>query len=144
MRILLTRIWLVFVAAYPVFIASVQILDFMMWMSDNVVSSVPGLLAGTYSPVFLAATFIASIRERFCTYHRLCIASVFILNINHTWAFLLAPAVSNGISSVLILCAMVGIIGAVVHFYYQIDDFIRYARIQSKKQDSGPRTLRTQ
>lgn len=138
----LTRIWLVFIAVYPILIAISQIVSFLLWLFDLDMQKYVGAVAGSYSPIFLAISLIVSIRERFCAYHRLCIVSVFMININHLWAFRLTPEISNYISIAILLAGLVGIIGAIIHFGFQINDFIRYERLQSKKQDSYQGALR--
>lgn len=132
----LTRIWLVFVAAYPVIAGIVNVLDFGSWLFDWDIDMSFRLTLGGFSPMFLLVAFIVSIRERFCVYHRLCIASVFLLNINHLWALYMSPEPANIITMGIVLAALVGIFGSAVHFSIQINDFVRYARIQSAKQDA--------
>lgn len=133
MKVFLTRIWLICVAAYPIVMAIFQITDFVLWLLDYEYNIVSRAILGSYSPLFLAISFIVSIRERFCVFHRLCILSLFLININHLWAMSMPPIVANHITIVIVLAALTGIIGALIHFTLQIKDFIRYARIQSKK-----------
>lgn len=47
-----------------------------------------------------------------------------------------APEPANIITMGIVLAALVGIFGSAVHFSIQINDFVRYARIQSAKQDA--------
>lgn len=133
MRVFLTRIWLICVATYPIVMAILEITDFSLWLLDYEYNIASRAILGFYSPLFLAISFIVSIRERFCVFHRLCILSVFLININHLWAMSMPPIVANHITIVIVLAALTGIIGATIHFALQIKDFIRYARIQSKK-----------
>ena len=142
MKVLLTRIWLIFVAVYPILAACIQIVDFFLWLYDAECNFTFFAKIGSYSPFFLAISFIVSIRERFCVFHRLCIVSVFLVNINHLWAILIPPVIANYITTVMLLAALTGIVGAIIHFAIQIKDFIEYVRIQSKKQDPYKGTLR--
>ena len=142
MKVLLTRIWLICVAVYPILAACIQIIDFSLWLYDSECDFTFFAKIGSYSPFFLAISFIVSIRERFCVFHRLCIVSVFLVNINHLWATLIPPVIANYITTVMLLAALTGIIGAFIHFAIQIKDFIKYVRIQSKKQDPYKGTLR--
>lgn len=138
----LTRIWLVFVAAYPVIAGIVNVIDFGSWLFDWDIDMSFRLALGGFSPMFLLVAFVVSIRERFCAYHRLCIASVFLVNINHLWAASAPPVTANSITIAILLAALTGIIGAFIHFAIQIKDFIKYVRIQSKKQDPYKGALR--
>lgn len=142
MKVLLTRIWLICVAVYPILAACIQIIDFSLWLYDAECDFMFFAKIGSYSPLFLAISFIVSIRERFCVFHRLCILSVFLVNINHLWAMSIPPVIANYITTALLLAALTGIIGAIIHFTMQIKDFIKYVRIQSKKQDPYKGTLR--
>lgn len=142
MKVLLTRIWLICVAVYPILAACIQIIDFSLWLYDSECNFTFFAKIGSYSPFFLAISFIVSIRERFCVFHRLCILSVFLVNINHLWATLIPPVIANCITTAMLLAALTGIIGASIHFAIQIKDFIQYVRIQSKKQDPYKGTLR--
>lgn len=142
MKVFLTRIWLICVAAYPIVMAILQITDFSLWLLDYEYNIASRATLGSYSPLFLAISFIVSIRERFCIFHRLCILSVFLVNINHLWATLIPPVIANCITTAMLLAALTGIIGASIHFAMQIKDFIKYVRIQSKKQDPYKGTLR--
>lgn len=142
MKVLLTRIWLIFVAVYPILAACIQIVDFFLWLYDAECNFTFFAKIGSYSPFFLAISFIVSIREKFCVFHRLCILSVFLVNINHLWAILIPPVIANYITTVMLLAALTGIVGAIIHFAIQIKDFIEYVRIQSKKQDPYKGTLR--
>lgn len=142
MKVLLTRIWLIFVAIYPILAACIQIVDFFLWLYDAECNFTFFAKIGSYSPFFLAISFIVSIREKFCVFHRLCILSVFLVNINHLWAILIPPVIANYITTVMLLAALTGIVGAIIHFAIQIKDFIEYVRIQSKKQDPYKGTLR--
>lgn len=135
MKAFLTRIWLICVAAYPIVMAIFQITDFCLWLKGCEYDIVSRAIIGPYSPLFLIISFIVSIRERFCIFHRLCIISVLLININHLWAVSITPILANHITLSLIIVALTGIIGAIIHFVIQIQDFIKYARIQSKKQD---------
>lgn len=143
MKVLLTRIWLIFVAVYPILAACIQIVDFFLWLYDAECDFTFFAKIDSYSPLFLAISFIVSIREKFCVFHRLCILSVLLVNINHLWAILIPPVIANYITSVMLLAALTGIVGAIIHFAMQIKDFIEYVRIQSKKQDPYKGTLRT-
>lgn len=142
MKVFLTRIWLICVAAYPIVMAILEITDFSLWLLDYEYNIASRAILGSYSPFFLAISFIVSIRERFCVFHRLCILSVFLVNINHLWATLIPPVIANCITTAMLLAALTGIIGAFIHFAIQIKDFIKYVRIQSKKQDPYQGTLR--
>lgn len=142
MKVFLTRIWLICVAAYPIVMAILEITDFSLWLLDYEYNIASRAILGSYSPFFLAISFIVSIRERFCVFHRLCILSVFLVNINHLWATLIPPVIANCITTAMLLAALTGIIGASIHFAIQIKDFIKYVRIQSKKQDPYKGTLR--
>lgn len=142
MKVLLTRIWLIFVAVYPILAACIQIVDFFLWLYDAECDFTFFAKIGSYSPFFLAISFIVSIREKFCVFHRLCILSVFLVNINHLWTILIPPVIANYITTVMLLAALTGIVGAIIHFAIQIKDFIEYVRIQSKKQDPYKGTLR--
>ena len=142
MKVLLTRIWLIFVAVYPILAACIQIVDFFLWLYDAECNFTFFAKIGSYSPFFLAISFIVSIREKFCVFHRLCILSVLLVNINHLWAILIPPVIANYITTVMLLAALTGIVGAIIHFAIQIKDFIEYVRIQSKKQDPYKGTLR--
>ena len=142
MKVLLTRIWLIFVAVYPILAACIQIVDFFLWLYDAECNFTFFAKIGSYSPFFLAISFIVSIREKFCVFHRLCILSVFLVNINHLWAILIPPVIANYITTVMLLAALTGIVGAIIHFAIQIKDFIEYVRIQAKKQDPYKGTLR--
>lgn len=142
MKVLLTRIWLIFVAVYPILAACIQIVDFFLWLYDAECNFTFFAKIGSYSPFFLAISFIVSIREKFCVFHRLCILSVFLVNINHLWAILIPPVIANYITTVMLLAALTGIVGAIIHFAIQIKDFIEYVRIQSKKQNPYKGTLR--
>ena len=142
MKVFLTRIWLICVAAYPIVMAILQITDFSLWLLDYEYNIASRAILGSYSPFFLAISFIVSIRERFCIFHRLCIVSVFLVNINHLWATLIPPVIANCITTAMLLAALTGIIGAIIHFAIQIKDFIKYVRIKSKKQDPYQGTLR--
>lgn len=142
MKVLLTRIWLIFVAVYPILAACIQIIDFFLWLYDAECNFTFFAKIGSYSPFFLAISFIVSIREKFCVFHRLCILSVFLVNINHLWAILIPPVIANYITTVMLLAALTGIVGAIIHFAIQIKDFIEYVRIQSKKQNPYKGTLR--
>ena len=142
MKVLLTRIWLIFVAVYPILAACIQIVDFFLWLYDAECNFTFFAKIGSYSLFFLAISFIVSIREKFCVFHRLCILSVFLVNINHLWAILIPPVIANYITTVMLLAALTGIVGAIIHFAIQIKDFIEYIRIQSKKQDPYKGTLR--
>lgn len=142
MKVLLTRIWLIFVAVYPILAACIQIVDFFLWLYDAECDFTFFAKIGSYSPFFLAISFIVSIREKFCVFHRLCILSVFLVNINHLWTILIPPVIANYITTVMLLAALTGIVGAIIHFAIQIKDFIEHVRIQSKKQDPYKGTLR--
>lgn len=142
MKVLLTRIWLIFVAVYPILAACIQIVDFFLWLYDAECNFTFFAKIGSYSPFFLAISFIVSIREKFCVFHRLCILSVFLVNINPLWVILIPPVIANYITTVMLLAALTGIVGAIIHFAIQIKDFIEYVRIQSKKQDPYKGTLR--
>lgn len=142
MKVLLTRIWLIFVAVYPILAACIQIVDFFLWLYDAECNFTFFAKIGSYSPFFLAISFIVSIREKFCVFHRICILSVFLVNINHLWAILIPPVIANYITTVMLLAALTGIVGAIIHFAIHIKDFIEYVRIQSKKQDPYKGTLR--
>lgn len=142
MKVLLARIWPICVAVYPILAACIQIIDFSLWLYDAECDFIFFAKIGPYSPLFLAISFIVSIRERFCVFHRLCILSVFLVNINHLWAMSIPPVIANYITTALLLAALTGIIGAIIHFIMQIKDFIKYVRIQSKKQDPYKGTLR--
>ena len=142
MKALLTRIWLICVAVYPILAACIQIVDFSLWLYDAECGFTFFAKIGSYSPFFLAISFIVSIRERFCVFHRLCVLSVFLVNINHLWATLIPPLIANCITIAMLLAALTGIIGAFIHFAIQIKDFIKYVRIKSKKQDPYQGTLR--
>ena len=142
MKVLLTRIWLIFVAVYPILAACIQIVDFFLWLYDEECNFKFFAKIGSYSTFILAISFIVSIREKFCVFHRLCILSVFLVNINHLWAILIPPVIANYITTVMLLAALTGIVGAIIHFAIQIKDFIEYVRIQSKKQDPYKGTLR--
>ena len=142
MKVLLTRIWLIFVAVYPILAACIQIVDFFLWLYDAECNFTFFAKLGSYYPFFLALSFIVSIREKFCVFHRLCILSVFLVNINHLWAILIPPVIANYITTVMLLAALTGIVGAIIHFAIQIKDFIEYVRIQSKKQDPYKGTFR--
>lgn len=142
MKVLLTRIWLIFVAVYPILAACIQIVDFFLWLYDAECNFTFFAKIGSYSPFFLAISFIVSIREKFCVFHRLCILSVFLVNINHLWVILIPPVIANYITTAMLLAALTGIVGAIIHFAIQIKDFIEYVRIQSKKQDPYKGTLR--
>ena len=142
MKVLLTRIWLICVAVYPILAACIQIVDFFLWLYDAECNFTFFAKIGSYSPFFLAISFIVSIREKFCVFHRLCILSVFLVNTNHLWAILIPPVIANYITTVMLLAALTGIVGAIIHFAIQIKDFIEYVRIQSKKQDPYKGTLR--
>lgn len=142
MRVFLTRIWLICVALYPILAACIQVADFSLWLYDAECDFMLFAKLGSYSPLFLAISFIVSIRERFCVFHRLCILSVFLININHLWAMSIPPVIANYITTAILLAALTGIIGAIIHFAIQIKDFIKYVRIQSKKQDPYKGTLR--
>ena len=122
--------------------AILEITDFSLWLLDYEYNIASRAILGSYSPFFLAISFIVSIRERFCVFHRLCILSVFLVNINHLWATLIPPVIANCITTAMLLAALTGIIGASIHFAIQIKDFIKYVRIQSKKQDPYKGTLR--
>ena len=142
MKVLLTRIWLICVAVYPILAACIQIVDFSLWLYDSECDFTFFAKIGSYSPFFLAISFIVSIRERFCVFHRLCIVSVFLVNINHLWATLIPPVIVNCITTAMLLAALTGIIGAFIYFSIQIKDFIQYVRSQSKKQNPYQGTLR--
>ena len=142
MKVFLSRIWLICVAAYPIVMAILEITDFSLWMLDYEYNIASRAILGSYSPLFLAISFIVSIRERFCVFHRLCVLSVFLVNINHLWATLIPPLIANCITIAMLLAALTGIIGAFIHFAIQIKDFIKYVRIKSKKQDPYQGTLR--
>ena len=122
--------------------AILEITDFSLWLLDYEYNIASRAILGSYSPFFLVISFIVSIRERFCIFHRLCILSVFLVNINHLWATLIPPVIANCITTAMLLAALTGIIGASIHFAIQIKDFIKYVRIQSKKQDPYKGTLR--
>lgn len=141
MKVFLTRIWLICVALYPILAACIQVVDFSLWLYDAECDFMLFAKLGSYSPLFLAISFIVSIRERFCVFHRLCILSVFFININHLWAMSIAAMLANSITVFMVLVAFVGITGAIIHFAIQIKDFIKYVRIQSEKQDSYQRAL---
>ena len=142
MKVFLTRIWLICVAAYPIVMAILEITDFSLWLLDYEYNIASRAILGSYSPLFLAISFIVSIRERFCVFHRLCVLSVFLVNINHLWATSIPPVIANCITTVMLLAALTGIVGAIIHFAIQIKDFIKYVRIKSKKQDPYQGALR--
>lgn len=52
MKVLLTRIWLIFVAVYPILAACIQIVDFFLWLHDAECDFTFFAKIGSYSPSF--------------------------------------------------------------------------------------------
>ena len=121
---ILTWISLPLIAAYPVVIGAMQILDYIQYNN----SDTSALSHGLYSPSLLAFCFIISWWQRFCIYHRIVIAVVLVMQIDIT----LLPLLLNLLNLILILILSMALTMCLIHFSIQIKSFIRY--VKSEKQ----------
>lgn len=129
MRKKIAFVYLPLLAIFPVVMGSYQILHFFNWLLDLGLSFDLMFFLGSYTPFLLILCFIISLYERFCIYYRMVIIGILyaVLSCHYLDYY---PSIYfyniTNIASVLLI--FVGIIGCLIHFTYQIKDFIRYVR----------------
>lgn len=129
MRKKIAFVYLPLLAIFPVVMGSYQILHFFNWLCDLGLSFDLMFFLGSYTPFLLILCFIISLYERFCIYYRMVIIGILyaVLSCHYLDYY---PSIYfyniTNIASVLLI--FVGIIGCLIHFTYQIKDFIRYVR----------------
>lgn len=133
-RAAIVRIALICIAVLPIILGSLQVLHFCFWLFDWDYSATNIFYLMKFSATALLFSFIISIYERFCIFHRITILSTLYANSSYIFMDLFPTICSYNITN---LCAIAGILlgiaGCFYHFSLQITDFIRYVRIQSAK-----------
>ena len=129
MRKKVAFIYLPIVAAFPMALGIYQIIHFVYWLLDLEINFDFILHITPYAPFLLVLTFIISLYEKFCIYHRLCIGAVLYASLSYKFAGSFPSIAFYNITNILaILLIFAGIIGCVIHFGIQIKDFVRYVR----------------
>lgn len=124
-----SQLYLPLVAVMPLVFGVYQIIHFCYWLFGIgetlvILSSIMDI--GWFG---LILCFLISLYERFCIYHRIVIVACFYTSfscyIQHWFPSISLYNITNIIAIAFIIF---GIIGCVIHFGYQIKDFIRYVR----------------
>ena len=125
----LSCVYLSLVAIMPLVFGIYQTIHFVYWLFGIdayfvIFSSI--FDSGWYS---LLLCFLISLYERFCIYHRIVIVACFYTSFS---CYILDwfPSIEfyNITNIIAIFFLVFGIIGCIIHFGYQIKDFIRYVR----------------
>lgn len=122
-------IYLPIIAAFPILAGLYQIVHFLDWLLELEIDFGGIVFIARFTPYLLVLFFIISLYERFCIYYRMVIIGILyaVLSCHYLDYY---PSIYfyniTNIASVLLI--FVGIIGCLIHFTYQIKDFIRYVR----------------
>lgn len=122
---------LILLATLPIISGGVQIAHYMSWIFglqfDN-----PILFSISLYLLFVA--FFVSFLERFCVYYRLTVLATFYLRFSNHILDYFPSIYSYNLSNLMAaLLITIGLIGCLVHFGYQINDFIRYVRTKQQR-----------
>lgn len=131
----IVTVGLCLIAVLPIVVGSIQILHYIYWLFGLSYETVALFVVADNTMPFLAFAFFISLLEKFCFYHRLVICATLYTNSSYLmlglFPSILLYNITNMLSATLIV---VGIIGCMTHFIYQIYDFKRYIRIRREKQ----------
>lgn len=129
MRRKVAFIYLPLVAAFPVLLGCYQVIHFIDWLFELELNFDFILAITPYAPFLLVLSFIISLYEKFCIYHRLCIGAILYASLSYKFYTAFPSIYFYNITNIIaILIIFVGIIGCLIHFGIQIKDFIRYVR----------------
>lgn len=120
------------IAVLPVFVGIVQCCHYLYWLNGLDYESTWVFYILRFTAVPLMFSFIISIYERFCIYHRITIIATFYAT-SSCFFLDLYPSILfyNATNLCAVLCIIAGILGCSYHFLLQINDFRRYVRIKS-------------
>lgn len=123
------RVALILLAILPIFISVTQLTHFYCWLFEY--DSPLGLFK--FSEAALILCFFVSILERFCAWYRLTILGTLYLNASCFFLDYFPSVLSYNITNfVAVAVTIAGIIGCLIHFGYQINDFIRYVKLKQR------------
>lgn len=129
MRKKVAYVYLPIVAMFPVLLGIYQVIHFFDWLLDLNIDFSLFFALTVYAPFLLILSFIISLYEKFCIYHRMCIISVLYTSNSYLLLDIFPNIfVYNIVNIIVIFITFVGIMGCLIHFHYQIKDFIRYVR----------------
>lgn len=133
-RKVIVTIGLCFIAVIPVVIGTFQAVDFLSWVFDKDIISFRAKQTIDNSMLFLVFTFVISLLERFCFYHRLTICATLYTNCSCFFMECYPSTLFYNITNlVAVMFIIAGISGCIIHFIYQIYDFKRYIRIRKQE-----------
>lgn len=122
-------IYLPIIAIFPILAGSYQIIHFLDWLLDLGIDFGWLVFIARFTPYLLVLFFIISLYEHFCIYYRMVIVGILYAVLScHYLDYYPSTYFYNITNIASILLIFFGIIGCLIHFTYQIKDFIRYVR----------------
>ena len=125
----ISQIYLSLVAITPVLIGVYQIIHFLNWLLDLEINMLDISLSLNIGWFGLTLCYLISLYERFCIYHRVVILACFYTSFSYYIQGIFPTITLYNITNMIaVACIAIGLIGCIIHFGYQIGDFIRYVR----------------
>lgn len=125
----ISQIYLALVAITPVLIGVYQIIHFLNWLLDLEINMLDISLSLNIGWFGLTLCYLISLYERFCIYHRIVILACFYTSFSYYIQGIFPTITLYNITNIIaVACIIIGLIGCIIHFGYQIGDFIRYVR----------------
>lgn len=122
-------IYLPIIAAFPILAGLYQIVHFFDWLLELGIDFGGIVFLARLTPYLLVLFFIISLYERFCIYYRMVIIGILYVILScHYLDYYPSIYFYNITNIASVFLTFVGIIGCLIHFTYQIKDFIRYVR----------------
>lgn len=125
----ISQIYLSLVAIMPMVIGIYQVIHFIYWLF-GIEKDFTALSAFIEIGYFgLVICFLISLYEKFCIYHRIVICGCFYASASYYIQGIFPTITLYNITNIIaVVCIVIGLIGCIIHFGYQIGDFIRYVR----------------
>lgn len=125
----ITILYLSLIAVIPLIVGTYQVLHYLDWLFNL---GINGFLAHTMiyaSDYALLVCLVISFYERFCNFYRATVISVLVSQVLPFYYSYFPSIFSyNATEFVAIAVTAFSVIGCMIHFSIQINDFFRYAR----------------
>ncbi len=134
-RICAYRLYLLAVALLPLLTGASQCAHYICWLMDAEYAHRSVFLLFSVSSPVICVLVLVSLFERFCVWHRITLLGVAFINVVCFAADRMDALLYNILVATAVLGVAAGVAGSIIHFGFQINDFIRYIRVSGEKQD---------
>ena len=125
----ISQIYLSLVAIMPMVIGIYQVTHFIYWLFgiEKDFTAPSSIIEIGYFGLVIC--FLISLYEKFCIYRRIVICGCFYASASYYIQGIFPTITLYNITNMIaVACIAIGLIGCIIHFGYQIGDFIRYVR----------------